>query len=41
MMKKLKIEIDVEGFKEKRNETLRELAKKMAEKALKTVELLN
>lgn len=36
MMKELKIEIDVEGFKEKRNETLRELAKKMAEKALKT-----
>lgn len=41
MMKELKIEIDVEGFKEKRNETLRELAKKMSEKALKQIELLN
>lgn len=36
MIKDCKIEIDVEGFKEKRNETLRELAKKMAEKALST-----
>ncbi len=32
----VKITIDVEGFKEKRNDTLRDLAKKMAEKALAT-----
>lgn len=36
MIKDCRIEIDVEGFKDKRNETLRELAKKMAEKALST-----
>lgn len=34
--KNIKIEIDVEGFKEKRNETLRELAKKMSVKVIKT-----
>lgn len=34
--KNVKIEIDVEGFKEKRNETLRELAKKMSLKVIKT-----
>ncbi len=33
--KEYKIEIDVEGFKEKRNQTLRELGKKMAEKCIK------
>lgn len=36
LMKDYKIEVDVEGFKAKRTETLRELGKKMAEKALKT-----
>ncbi|WP_291259691.1 R3H domain-containing nucleic acid-binding protein [Fusobacterium sp.] len=34
--KEYRIEVDVEGFKAKRRETLRELGKKMAEKALKT-----
>lgn len=36
LMKDYRIEVDVEGFKAKRTETLRELGKKMAEKALKT-----
>lgn len=36
IMKDYRIEVDVEGFKAKRTETLRELGKKMAEKALKT-----
>ncbi|MGL6115785.1 MAG: RNA-binding cell elongation regulator Jag/EloR [Cetobacterium sp.] len=36
LVKDIKIEVDVEGFKEKRNTTLRDLARKMAEKALKT-----
>ena len=36
MIKNCKIEIDVEKFKEKRNDTLRELAKRMAEKVSKT-----
>lgn len=36
LLKDYRIEVDVEGFKEKRNQTLRELGKKMAEKALKT-----
>ncbi len=36
LMKDYRIEVDVEGFKAKRTDTLRELAKKMAEKALKT-----
>lgn len=36
LIKGCKVEVDVEGFKEKRAETLRELARKMAEKALKT-----
>lgn len=36
MLKDYRIEVDVEGFKAKRTETLRELGKKMAEKALKT-----
>lgn len=36
LMKDYKIEVDVEGFKAKRTETLRELGKKMAEKVLKT-----
>lgn len=31
-----RVEVDVEKFKEKRNATLRSLAKKMAEKVLKT-----
>ncbi|WP_300342205.1 KH domain-containing protein, partial [Fusobacterium sp.] len=34
LMKEYRIEVDVEGFKAKRTETLRELGKKMAEKAL-------
>lgn len=36
LMKDYRIEVDVEGFKAKRTETLRELGKKMAEKALKS-----
>lgn len=36
IMKDYRIEVDVEGFKVKRTETLRELGKKMAEKALKS-----
>ena len=36
IMKDYRIEVDVEGFKAKRTETLRELEKKMAEKALKS-----
>ena len=36
MIKNCKIEIDVEKFKEKRNATLRSLAKKMADRVLKT-----
>lgn len=36
LLKEYRIEVNVEGFKEKRNQTLRELGKKMAEKALKT-----
>lgn len=36
IMKDYRIEVDVEGFKAKRTETLRELGKKMAEKALKS-----
>ena len=36
ILKDYRIEVDVEGFKAKRTETLRELGKKMAEKALKT-----
>ncbi|MDD7409948.1 protein jag [Fusobacterium gastrosuis] len=36
LVKDCRIEVDVEKFKEKRNETLRALAKKMAEKVLKT-----
>ena len=36
MIKNCKIEIDVEKFKEKRNDTLRVLAKRMAEKVSKT-----
>lgn len=39
-IKDIKIEVDVEGFKEKRNNTLRELAKKMAEKAIKTGKII-
>lgn len=34
LIKDVRIEVDVEGFKEKRNNTLRDLARKMAEKAL-------
>ena len=40
MIKDCRIEVDVEGFKEKRNDTLRELAKKMAEKALATNKII-
>lgn len=36
IMKDYRIEVDVEGFKAKRTETLRELGKKMAEKALES-----
>lgn len=36
ILKDCKIEVDVEGFKEKRKETLRELGRKMAKKALST-----
>lgn len=36
IMKDYRIEVDVEGFKAKRTETLRELGKKMAEKVLKS-----
>jgi len=36
LVKGYRVEVDVEGFKEKRADTLRELARKMAEKALKT-----
>lgn len=32
----MKVEVDVEGFKEKRANTLRDLARKMSEKALKS-----
>jgi spoIIIJ-associated protein len=36
LCKNVKVEVDVEGFKAKRAETLRDLARKMAEKALST-----
>ena len=36
LMKEYRIEVDVEGFKAKRTATLRDLGKKMAEKALRT-----
>ena len=36
LIKHIKVEVDVEGFKEKRAHTLRELAKKMSNKALAT-----
>lgn len=36
LVKNVKVEVDVEGFKEKRATTLRDLARKMAEKALKS-----
>ncbi|MDR1831520.1 MAG: KH domain-containing protein [Fusobacteriaceae bacterium] len=36
IFKKYRIEVDVEGFKEKRYDTLKKLSKKMAEKVLKT-----
>ncbi|WP_442486185.1 RNA-binding cell elongation regulator Jag/EloR [Fusobacterium necrophorum] len=38
--KDYKIEIDVEGFKEKRNKTLRELGRKMAEKCIKNRKII-
>ena len=40
LMKDYRIEVDVEGFKAKRTETLRDLGKKMAEKALKSGKLV-
>ncbi|MEG0397736.1 MAG: R3H domain-containing nucleic acid-binding protein, partial [Cetobacterium sp.] len=40
LVKEIRVEVDVEGFKEKRNITLRDLARKMAEKALKTNKLI-
>uniref|UniRef100_A0A2P2ID52 Jag protein n=1 Tax=Hirondellea gigas TaxID=1518452 RepID=A0A2P2ID52_9CRUS len=36
LCKSVKVEVDVEGFKAKRAETLRDLARKMAEKSLNT-----
>ncbi|MGL4868529.1 MAG: protein jag [Cetobacterium sp.] len=36
LIKDTRIDVDVEGFKEKRNVTLRDLARKMSEKAMKT-----
>ena len=36
LVKNMKVEVDVEGFKEKRANTLRDLARKMSEKALKS-----
>ncbi|MFA6708587.1 MAG: RNA-binding cell elongation regulator Jag/EloR [Fusobacterium sp.] len=36
LLKDIRVSVDVEGFKEKRNKTLRELATKMALKAIKT-----
>lgn len=36
LVKGCKVEVDVEGFKEKRANTLRDLARKMAEKVVKT-----
>ncbi|PID67452.1 MAG: Jag protein [Fusobacteriales bacterium] len=36
LLKNYRIEVDVENFKEKRKETLKNLAKKMAEKVIKT-----
>ena len=36
LVKGCRVEVDVEGFKEKRANTLRDLARKMAEKALRT-----
>ncbi len=36
LCKNVKVEVDVEGFKAKRAETLRDLARKMSEKALNT-----
>lgn len=39
-VKEVKIDIDAEGFKEKRNETLRELGRKMAEKVIKTSKII-
>jgi len=36
LVKNVKVEIDVEGFKEKRANTLRDLARKMSEKAMKS-----
>lgn len=36
LIKEIRIDVDVEGFKEKRNITLRDLARKMSEKALRT-----
>lgn len=36
LVKGCKVEVDVEGFKEKRANTLRDLARKMAEKAIQT-----
>lgn len=40
LLKNSKVSVDVEGFKEKRNKTLRELAEKMAIKAIKTRKLV-
>lgn len=36
LLKDIRVSVDVEGFKEKRNKTLKELATKMAQKAIKT-----
>ncbi|MDR3258314.1 MAG: KH domain-containing protein [Fusobacteriaceae bacterium] len=40
IFKRYRIEVDVEGFKEKRYDTLKKLARKMAEKTLKTNKMI-
>ena len=40
LIKDIRIDVDVEGFKEKRNDTLRELANKMAIKAIKSKKVI-
>lgn len=41
LVKGCKVEVDVEGFKEKRANTLRDLARKMVKKLYKQIKLLN
>jgi spoIIIJ-associated protein len=40
IFRRYRIEVDVEGFKEKRYDTLKKLARKMAEKAIKTNKII-